>query len=262
MTEGDKWYGSTRKGKTETFKLLRSNPEELFDLLSSGRRDMEKESVNAEIPDLRQLMLKYARSRLKFSLGKDWNLVKIFNVYNAMDEIINLLFEKSMSLGLIAGESQDPEKFFQNLSLNSNSALSAIGNLGVQMHEKRRELERSLNSMVGEIFPNTSRILNPILCAELLSHFSTLERLVNTPSSSIQMAGAEKSLFISKTRHIKNPKHGFIFKSHLVSGSPPGRRGKVARRLASKIALTLKADGYGRIMSEEEIESILSKITL
>jgi RNA processing factor Prp31 len=260
MTERTKWYGYRSDGTLKVYKLLSANPTDLFDRLSEGKDGLEMEEGKA-LPDLRELMLNYGRSKLKESLGRDWKLVKIFNVYNSMDEIINLLFEKSMALGLIVGESEDPGELFQNMKNNEDHAISTIGELGSEMVSRKRELEKSLNEKAKEIFPNTSRIINPVLCAELLGHFQSLERLVNTPSSSIQMAGAEKSLFISKTRHIPNPKHGFLYKSHLISGSSPRDRGKISRRLSAKIALTLKADGIGRIMSQDEIDNILSKIS-
>ncbi|MCL4480841.1 MAG: hypothetical protein M1113_05090 [Candidatus Thermoplasmatota archaeon] len=259
MKERTRWYGKRIEGNLNVYKLLSVNPVDLFNRLSEGNSELEMEDRRT-LPDLRDLMLNYGRVKLKESLGRDWNLVKIFNVYNSMDEIINLLFEKSMGLGLIVGESEDPGELFQNMKNYEENAISTIGELGLEMVSRKKELEKSLNEKAKEIFPNTSRIINPVLCAELLGHFQSLERLVNTPSSSIQMAGAEKSLFISKTRHIPNPKHGFLYKSHLISGSSPRDRGKISRRLSAKIALTLKADGVGRIMSQDEIDQILSKI--
>ncbi|MCL4323826.1 MAG: hypothetical protein M1498_05210 [Candidatus Thermoplasmatota archaeon] len=259
MTERGKWFGSREGGHLRAYTLLSTDPIGLFHQLSNGKRDFDT-SPAEKIPELRGLMIDFGKWRLKESLGKDWILVKIFNVYNSMDEIINLLFEKSMALGLVVGESEDPEKFFQSMRKSGETAISTIGELGIEMVNRKKDLENSLNAKAREMFPNTSRIINPVLCAELLSHFSTMERLVNTPSSSIQMAGAEKSLFISKSKHIPNPKHGFIFKSHLVSGSKPRERGKISRRLSAKIALALKADGVGRIMDQEEIDLLLSKI--
>ena len=260
MTERTRWYGHRNEGSLRVYKLLSTNPVGLFNMLSEGKNGIETEPGKT-LPDLRELMLDYGRWKLNESLGRDWKLVKIFNVYNSMDEIINLLFEKSMALGLIVGESEDPGELFQHMIKNEDPAISTIGELGSEMVSRKKELEKSLNEKAREIFPNTSRIINPVLCAELLGHFQSLERLVNTPSSSIQMAGAEKSLFISKTKHIPNPKHGFLYKSHIISGSSPKDRGKISRRLSAKIALTLKADGTGRIMSQEEIDNILSKIS-
>jgi nucleolar protein 56 len=258
--ERGKWYGYGNGNTRRTYKLLESDPDHLFKQLSLGKEKDLEVSENSALPNLRKLLINYGHYRLKESLNRDWDLIKMFNIYNSMDEIVNTLYEKSMALGLIVGEAEDPDKFFKNLREFPKNGFSDIGELGFTMLEKKKNLEKIVNEQASIIFPNTSRLISPILCAELLGHYTSLERLVNIPSSSIQMAGAEKSLFLSKTKHIKNPKYGFIFKSSLVSGAPQKERGKTARRLASKIALTLKADGIGRIMTQNEIDKIIKKI--
>ncbi len=96
-----------------------------------------------------------------------------------------------------------------------------------------------------EICPNMSIVGGPEIAAKLVSHVGSLMRLAILPASTIQVLGAEKALF----KHLKNkridpPKHGIIFQHPRISASPKMVRGKIARALANKLALAVRADAF------------------
>jgi len=58
-------------------------------------------------------------------------------------------------------------------------------------------------------------------------------------------------------RHLKDgskpPKHGYLFMHELVRKAPKNKRGKVARLLATKIAIAAKADAFTHNYIAEEL---------
>jgi len=72
-----------------------------------------------------------------------------------------------------------------------------------------------------------------------------LLNLAKNPASTIQILGAEKALFRAlKTKH-NTPKYGLIYHASLVGHSAPKNKGKIARLLASKCALSCRVDALG-----------------
>jgi len=71
-----------------------------------------------------------------------------------------------------------------------------------------------------------------------------LQRLARLPSSTVQLLGAEKALFLHLRSGKNPPKHGVIFQHPWVNRSPYWQRGKVARSLGGKISIAAKVDAY------------------
>lgn len=106
-----------------------------------------------------------------------------------------------------------------------------------------------------EICPNLSEVGGPEIAAKLVSHVGSLQRLGILPASTIQVLGAEKALF----KHLKNkridpPKHGIIFQHPRISASPKAVRGKIARTLANKLALAVRADAFTKRFIAPELK--------
>lgn len=256
----DKWYGFHRHGTYEIYDVLSGDPSKLFEKLSRGHASDEPVHEASEIPDLRTVLIQHGKNKLHNSLGQDWQVLKTFNIYNSMDEILNLLYEKSMALSLKVGETKDSPSFFRLLSEFTEPDYVMVGNMGLQMEETKNSLRHSLEKEALRMFPNGSRLIDPLLCIELLSHFNSLQRLAEAPASAIQIAGAEKALFMSKVKHVKGPKHGIIFKSSIVSGAALKYRGRVARRLALKLSLAFRADVMGHVFDQKEINAFTASI--
>ena len=128
----------------------------------------------------------------------------------------------------------------------------------------RGVMEKYLESTVPEEMPNTNALLGSVLAARLLAHAGSLERMAKMPSSKIQLLGAEKALFRfmkDKKRKTKPPKFGVLFTHPDVSTSPKGMQGKVARLLASKLTVAIRADFYtGENRGEEMLADYHKKL--
>ncbi|UCH02286.1 MAG: hypothetical protein JSV20_00335 [Candidatus Bathyarchaeota archaeon] len=95
-----------------------------------------------------------------------------------------------------------------------------------------------------EIAPNIQNLVGTTLGARLIVLAGGLDNLARKPASTIQVLGAEKALFRSIRTGTKPPKHGIIFQHKAVHQSPRWQRGKIARVLASKIAIAARFDAY------------------
>ena len=120
--------------------------------------------------------------------------------------------------------------------------------------------EKYLDDVCEEVCPNLRYLVGAKIAGKLIAAAGGLKKLAVMPASTIQMLGAEKALF----KHLKNksiapPKHGLIFQHASISTSPKAVRGKVARALATKIALAVKADEYTKRFIAPEIKDKFEK---
>ena len=80
----------------------------------------------------------------------------------------------------------------------------------------------------------------------------------------MQVLGAEKALFAHLRKHAAPPKHGLIFAYPKLRGAPQKLRGKIARKLAAKLAIAAKVDFFkGQFVGDRlaaELEAELAKL--
>jgi nucleolar protein 56 len=105
--------------------------------------------------------------------------------------------------------------------------------------------------------PNTAQLIGPGLSLDFLLKAGSLKNLVKYPSGTLQILGAEKAFFNHMRKGTPPPKHGIIFNYPGLSALPPNKRGKVARTIANKMAITLKMDYF---KTEGDIDTMISEI--
>jgi len=143
--------------------------------------------------------------------------------------------------------------------------LRETARLWVSMYEERERVENYVEKLMRRVAPNVSAVVNPLVAARLIAIAGSLRRLASMPSSSIQILGAQKAIFMHLTRGTKPPKHGVLFQAREVRTAPKKLRGKIARLLASKIAIAARVDVYGggRFIGDElrrEVDRRLKEI--
>lgn len=120
--------------------------------------------------------------------------------------------------------------------------IQALAEQVVSLTEYRQQLSSYLASRMQAIAPNLTALVGELVGARLISHAGSLMNLAKAPGSTIQILGAEKALFRAlKTKH-DTPKYGLIFHASLVGQASGKNKGKTARMLASKAALSLRVD--------------------
>lgn len=158
--------------------------------------------------------------------------------------------EYEFKKNLLSYEINIPEKILEKsigaeLTHEDISQIIEIADLIDVLYKKKEILEDYIVNLVTQLAPNTSKVATPIIAAKLISHAGGLKNLSVKPSSTIQLMGAEKALF----RHLKTgsdpPKYGIILQNPELGKAQWWQKGKIARTLASKIAIASRVDNQG-----------------
>ncbi|KAG0698854.1 hypothetical protein DFH29DRAFT_79880 [Suillus ampliporus] len=122
----------------------------------------------------------------------------------------------------------------------------------------RAQLAEYLRNRMNAVAPNLTALVGDLVGARLISHAGSLLSLAKHPASTVQILGAEKALFRAlKTKH-DTPKYGLIYHASLIGQAPPKLKGKMARMVATKAALSIRVDALTDAdgKSEESAPSI------
>ncbi|MEM4555136.1 MAG: hypothetical protein QXT25_04785 [Candidatus Anstonellaceae archaeon] len=246
---------------------------------------------------LREEFLRKAKLKVQAAISSpDILLIQTVSCIEELNRVSNLLFERLTEwYGVYFPEfkASDPEKFVQGVlaidreNLNRNELEKIFGPQAASIEQKasssvgaklstqdlqqirrlalqvqalwklKQEVENYQEGLAKKVCPNISYLVGPLLASKLVAQAGGLQRLATLPSSTIQVLGAEKALF----KHLKSgsrpPKHGLIFQHPQISKSPRKLRGKIARAIASKIAIASKADAMSKNFIAEKLKSQL-----
>ena len=140
--------------------------------------------------------------------------------------------------------------------------VQGISTLALDSYKLRDRLSKHLEENMKTIAPNVSELLGPVIGARIMAKAGSLERLARLPSSTIQILGAEKALYRAIKSGGRPPKHGLIFQHKLVHDAPKWQRGKMARALASKVALGARIDYFSRRLDKRLMEDLEKKVEI
>lgn len=139
--------------------------------------------------------------------------------------------------------------------------IQTLAGIMLEMSKLRETLTDYIGKVMREVAPNTTELVGPLLGARLLSLAGSLENLAKMPASTIQVLGAEKALFRALRTGGRPPKHGIIFQYPEIHSSPRWQRGKIARALATKLAIAAKADFFtGRYIADKLKKELIERI--
>ncbi|MEM0364910.1 MAG: hypothetical protein QW450_01020 [Candidatus Nitrosocaldus sp.] len=112
------------------------------------------------------------------------------------------------------------------------------------LSKQRDVLARHMEDEMARVAPNLKDILGATIGARMIARAGGLERLALLPASTIQVLGAEKALFRALRTGTRPPKHGIIFQHPSVHSAPKWQRGKIARAIATKVAVAARIDAF------------------
>ncbi|KAG8822399.1 Nucleolar protein 58 [Serendipita sp. 411] len=119
----------------------------------------------------------------------------------------------------------------------------------------RTQLADYLRNRMNAIAPNLTALVGELVGARLISHAGSLRNLAKHPASTVQILGAEKALFRAlKTKH-DTPKYGLIYHASLIGQAPPKLKGKMARMVATKAALSIRVDALSDADTKSGVEA-------
>ena len=181
--------------------------------------------------------------------AEDLQIIQMVNSLDDLIQISNLMSERLESWKML------PTK---------DEYIRPLNDLFSSVKTEISRLSDLIENSVTKVAPNTCKIISPLITARLISFAGGIERLACMPASTIQLLGAEKALFRFKKEGGKPPKHGIIFQHPTINKSKLQIRGKIARLIATKISIAIKADFFtGRDITsflEKSMDSQLKRI--
>jgi nucleolar protein 56 len=228
------------------------------------------------------------RSKLKISSTekRDKLIIQTVNAMSDLERIVNMMserlrewyglhypefdskeHEKYAELIMKFGDRKNFDKFKRSMGMKLKeedvALLQEYATSLKNLYVLKKSMEDYLEKVVPEETPNLNALLGSVLTARVLALAGSLERLAKMPSSSIQLLGAEKSLFrFMKDKKIKNPpKFGLLYIHPDISTNKKELQGKVARLLSSKLTIAARADFYTKKdMSQELLADYKKKL--
>ncbi len=179
---------------------------------------------------------------------EDRYVISLVRTLDELTKVINILEEKLRELRNV--KESDVTVDFEGKILD--------------LKKLRSEIEKEIEEVTRKIAPNLSEIAGEKIAARLLEKAGSLKKLAEMPSSTIQVIGAEKSLFkalarLRKGKKAKVPKHGVLFQHPFIKTLPKKKRGKMARFMASKLAIAARVDYFKGELHEGLAEEVRRK---
>ncbi|TFG55764.1 MAG: ribosomal biogenesis protein [Methanomassiliicoccus sp.] len=250
----------------------------------------EKYGLTSDL--MQKVMVELGKIRVREPLSEDRSIAQAIRATDDLIEEINLLSERlhewygvyfpeladhavDAEYARLIHEMGDRHVIMEHLGISLESVgtdlvdrdLNVIRGMGGTLYElyRRKEtLDAYILEGMNRVAPNLTSLLNPNLAARLISLAGGLQRLAKLPSSTVQLLGAEKALFLHLRSGKNPPKHGVIFQHPWVNRSPFWQRGKVSRSLGGKISIAAKVDAYrGEFIADrlkEQMEKRVAEI--
>lgn len=176
------------------------------------------------------------------------------NIDLTMLENLGIESKKTEMILVAVERSKGGDILEENLSI-----IKKLANEVIMQTELRRILAYQIEEMMEKIAPNMKDILTATVGARLMAKAGSLQKLSVMPSSTIQIIGAEKALFRSLKTGAPPPKHGILFQHPILHSAPKWQRGKMARAIASKVAIAVRIDLFRNGEKEAHISEQLNK---
>ncbi|MDH7594325.1 MAG: RNA-processing protein [Methanomicrobiales archaeon] len=210
---------------------------------------------------LHLLCMEVTEVRVRQSLERDdGELIRLVGLLDALAFSINHIREQLSRLQEIDSPlrrgphtvAKRPKEFRDGEG--AHVSLAPIAEELIRMERVRASLTQQIAQRADRVAPNCSALLGGTVAARLIARAGGLEKLACMPSSSIQILGAEKALFAHLRGGEPPPKHGVIFQHGRVHAAPRTCRGRVARVIASRTAISARLDLYRGVLDREFIE--------
>ncbi len=255
---------------------IKTEPKKLFLAL-------EKSYGKKEYLKTREFLMEITAEKLKEAVNQEALMIQAINNIDEIDRAANLLtkrlrewyeyyapevsrkiehHDKFVELILtkkreeLLKEIKEEKTIGCDLNKNDLEQIMKLAEKIKTLYDFRKEQEAYIEKIMKNNYPNTNAVAGSTIGARLIAIAGSLKRLVEFPSSTVQLLGAEKALF----RHIKTgarpPKYGVLVNHPLVANAPQKDKGKAARALADKISIAAKVDFfhgdfYGDKLKEE-----------
>jgi nucleolar protein 56 len=184
-----------------------------------------------ELDNLLQSLVAYAEIVSRAGLRQNIT-TEILQAAGMQDKKVEVMLDA-------AGRSKGGDMTPENLAIVKSLATQVIS-----QSDLRRVLADHIEASMEAVAPNVKEMLTATVGARIVAKAGSLARLATLPASTIQVLGAEKALFRALKTGARPPKHGLLFQHPLIHSAPKWQRGKIARAVASKVAIAARIDYY------------------
>ncbi len=209
---------------------------------------------------LREVALGVVRRQLKAMITAEQDLLLAVEALDGLNQAVNLLDERLYEWSRLRRQEivhgHDLAK-----ALSGDEITGELARAILRLRDARAAMEKEVGTAAERIAPNLSSLAGPLLAARLISRAGSLRHLAEMPSSTLQIMGAEKSLFKHLKGNAPSPKHGIIYRHPAVIGSQKRLRGKAARALAGKLAIAARLDYHGAGVSPDLKAALEKRLT-
>lgn len=254
-----------KPGSVKGVRVLNPNPAGMH---VRGNLGVLLEELGCPLEEYRSLLravcLVKAEADLRAaSAREDKQVIQAVGCLADVEEALNILMERArewhaLSMPRFEEAAAKGGELLAKIALSDDAALRGFGGVLAGLQKYREELEDHIGRLMEKMAPNLTALAGPILGARLIALAKGLDNLARMPGSRIQILGARRAFLRAKRKKLP-PKHGVIFQHPLVRGAPWWQRGKVARSLASKIAIAARVDAYSGGYVGEELRRELEK---
>lgn len=228
---------------------------------------------------LTEVNIAKSKKNITASIRRDRLLIHAIEAVNDLDDISNRLVERlrewySLHYPELNREVKDNSKYaalvWENgkresfkgfkesmgmeIEENDEKIFSMFGKETKEIFDLRDKIDAYLKNEMKRTAPNITALAGHAIAAKLLSLSGGLERLSSLPASTIQLLGAEKALFRHMKGQGKPPKFGVLFAHPEIQNAPKDAKGRVARIIASKLAIAARVDFYSKDDRSEDMK--------
>ena len=224
--------------------------------------------------------LKIAKAKIKESVTEDELIAQAISSVQEIDKAVSMLAKRLREWhGLrnpeLSAEISDNARLVEEI-LRGTGKSEMGADLSEEGIEEIKELAKSITEMLKlrarqekyvetrmkENCPNILAVAGAPIGAKLLAGAGSLRRLATMPASTLQLLGAEKSMFnFLRKKAKKMPRFGILHEHKFVSSAPERKKGKAARLLADKIAIAARVDYFkGQFIGDKLLNEIEARL--
>lgn len=219
--------------------------------------------MDKKFQELRKTNIEETKKKVKESVKADNFIIQTISHIDELNRVSNILVKrlrewyelynpefsrrvrdhaKFVELILEKKDKKEKESMGADFSKENLEPINKIASEIDVLFKLKEKQEKYLSGLMEKTCPNLTAVAGYLIGAKLISLAGSLKKLMEFPSSTVQLLGAEKALFRHMRTGAKSPKHGIIHEHPLVSKAK--EKGKAARAVADKISVAVKVDYF------------------
>lgn len=211
------------------------------------------ESADQKIINLSQII-----DKLQIKINELFELLRIITdqEYPLLEQDFTI---KEYCKHYLLEEIEDSKNIGITLKKNIKEITTSIAKNILDLIEIKEKIEKEMECLLKENYINLFSLATPKIAFRMIEIAGSVQRLANFPASTVQLLGSEKSFFKALKFNKKTPKYGVLYNHPLIINASFKNKARLARTIAAKISIAVKADLSKKDISKELLEKINQK---